>query len=71
MILLGIVFGRWWPASIPLLSIGWAALLIVTGVDSGLSFLIGAAMLALCNVVVGVLVFQAIRFGSRAVARWW
>jgi hypothetical protein len=71
MILLGIVFGRWWPGSIPVLSVGWGALMIVDGNGSGFAFFIDAAMLAMANVLIGVLVFQVFRFGARAVARWW
>lgn len=40
-------------------------LLIVTGVDSGLSFAVAAALLGAINVAVGVVVFQAARLAFR------
>jgi hypothetical protein len=60
LILVGLVFGRWWRIVIPLAAVGWPAVLIGTGVDSGLAFALGAAGLAIANVVVGVLVHQAL-----------
>lgn len=60
LICVGLVFGRWWRIVIPLATVGWPAVLIVTGVDGGLPFALGAAGLAIANVVVGVLVHQAL-----------
>ncbi|MGH2672533.1 MAG: hypothetical protein ACRDHC_06125 [Actinomycetota bacterium] len=60
LILVGLVFGRWWRFVIPLAAVGWPVLLIVTGEDSGLDFVLAAAALAVANVVVGVLVFQVL-----------
>jgi hypothetical protein len=63
LLFVGLVLGRWWRVVIPAAAIGWAVLLIVTGVDSGLSF--GAALLGAINVAVGVVVFQAARLTFR------
>jgi hypothetical protein len=60
LILIGLVFGRWWRFVIPAAAVGWAVLLIATGVGSGFVFALGAAALALPNVVAGVLVHQAL-----------
>jgi hypothetical protein len=60
MLLVGLVFGRWWWATIPVGTIGWVVLLIATDVGSGLGFAFGAAALAALNIIVGVLVYQAI-----------
>ena len=60
LILVGLVFGRWWRIVIPLAAIGWAVLLIVTGVDSGFVFALGAAAIAMPNVALGVLVHRAL-----------
>jgi hypothetical protein len=58
LILVGLVFGRWWRFVVPLAALGWPVLLIATGVDNGLDFLLVAAALAVANVLVGVLVFR-------------
>ena len=60
LILVGLVFGRWWRVVIPVAAVGWAVLLIATGVESGLLFALGAAAIAIPNVALGVLVHQAL-----------
>ena len=60
LILVGLIFGRWWRIVIPLAAIGWAVLLIVTGADSGFVFALGAAALAIPNVALGVLVHRVL-----------
>ena len=60
LILVGLIFGRWWRIAIPLAAVGWAVLLIVTGVDSGFVFALGAAALAIPNVALGVLVHRVL-----------
>jgi hypothetical protein len=60
LILVGLVFGRWWRIVIPLAAVGWAVLLIATGVDGGFVFALGAAAIAIPNVTLGVLVHQAL-----------
>jgi hypothetical protein len=67
LLLIGLVFGRWWRAVIPLATIGWVIVLVSTGTGSGLAFAVEAAALAVANLVVGVLVFQGARAGLRAV----
>ena len=54
---------------IPVAVIGWTALLMATGVDSGLDFALGATLLALVNVTLGVLVFQAAWFAWRRITK--
>jgi hypothetical protein len=65
MLLVGLVFGRWWKVTIPAGGLAWAFLLVATGVDSGLAFFVGAAALGAVNVAVGVLVYQACRWVAR------
>ena len=69
LLLAGIVFGMWWRVSIPAATIGWAVLLLATGVVSGLAHFAGAALFGFINVTVGVLVFQAIRLAFRGGSR--
>jgi len=66
LLLVGLVLGRWWRVVIPVAAIGWAVLLIATGVDSGPSFAVAAALLGAVNVAVGVVVFQAARLFLRS-----
>ena len=47
-------------------AMGWAVLLITTGVDSGPSFAVAAALLGAINVAVGVVIFQAARLLLRS-----
>lgn len=61
LLLVGVVLGRWWRIVVPLAVVGWVVLLIATGVDSGLVFVVEAGLLAAANVIVGVLVNQAVR----------
>jgi hypothetical protein len=68
LILVGFVLGRWWRIAIPLAAVGWPVLLIVTDVDSGFDFALGAASLAIANVLVGVLVFRALSLLVRRVS---
>jgi hypothetical protein len=51
---------------IPAAATGCAALLLATGVDSGLPFVAAAALLGAINVTVGVVVFQAARLSFRS-----
>lgn len=59
MLLVGLVFGRWWRVAIPAGTLAWVVLLIATGVGSGIGFTLGAAALGGANVIVGALVYQA------------
>jgi hypothetical protein len=55
VILLGLIFGHWWKTTLVVAAVGWPLLLIVTGVDSGLNFALGAAALAMANAAFGIL----------------
>jgi hypothetical protein len=55
VILLGLIFGHWWKATLVTAAVGWPLLLIATGVDSGLDFALGAAALAMANAAIGIL----------------
>ena len=46
--------------AIPVGTVAWVAVLIGSDVGSGVGFALGAGALAVVNLVVGVLVFQAI-----------
>ena len=61
------MFGKWWRVSIPAATIGWAVLLLATGVVSALAHFGGSAWFGFINVTVGVLVFQAVRLAFQAV----
>lgn len=65
VLLVGLLFGRWWKITVPVAVLGWPILLIATGVDSGFQFAVGAGFIAAANVVVGVLAHQAIRLIAR------
>jgi hypothetical protein len=68
LLLVGLILGRWWRVVIPVAAAGWAALLIATGVDSGVGFALSAAALGAVNVAVGVAVHQGLRSSVRAVS---
>jgi hypothetical protein len=63
-----LIFGRWWKITLPVTVVGWPALLILTGVDSGFEFAVAAGLLAAANVVVGVFACQTIRLMARRAA---
>lgn len=65
VLVVGLLFGRWWKITVPVAVLGWPILLIATGVDSGFSFAVGAGFIAAANVVVGVLAYQAVRLVAR------
>lgn len=58
VILLGLVLGRWPAAAIVSALIGWPAVLAVSGAMHVEPALVGAAGLAVANVVLGILVHQ-------------
>jgi hypothetical protein len=68
LLLIGLVFGRWWKVAVPAAVIGWPILLIASGVDSGLRFAVTAGLLAAANVVVGALAYSALRLIARGFA---
>jgi hypothetical protein len=61
LLLIGLVLGKWWRIVVPAAAVGWVVALVATGVGSGLAFALGAGLLAVANVIVGVLGFQSIR----------
>jgi hypothetical protein len=66
LLVVGLVFGRWWRIVVPIAVLGWPALLIATDVAHGLSFALVAGALAAANVLIGVLA----NFAIRLVVRW-
>lgn len=66
LILLGVLFGRWWRFAIAAAAIGWPLALVVTGVMGIEWGLAGASMLAIANTLAGVVVYQA---GAWAIGR--
>jgi hypothetical protein len=61
LILFGLVFGRWWRATLIAGAIGWPVLLLATGVVHPWTGLVGAAGLAIINTGVGVGIHQGVR----------
>ncbi len=61
LILYGLVFGRWWRATLIAATIGWPVLLLSTGVMHAGTGLLGAAGLAIINTGVGVGIHQGVR----------
>lgn len=66
MILFGLIFARWWPVTLLVAALGWPTLLVATGVNVGL---IGAAVLAVANAGVGVLIGQVLLHAYRRLHR--
>ena len=69
MMLFGFVFGRWWPVTLLVAAFGWPALLLATDVVGVNAGLIGAAVLALANAGVGVLIYQGLLHAYRRLHR--
>jgi hypothetical protein len=61
LILAGFIVGRWW--IVPVAMVAWPALLIGTGVGSGMHVIVGGSLIAVPNVALGV--------ALRRVARSW
>jgi hypothetical protein len=61
LILFGLVFGRWWRATLIAAAIGWPVLLLATGVMHSGTGLVGAAGLAVINTGAGVGIHQGVR----------
>ncbi|MDO8107642.1 hypothetical protein Q6348_10585 [Isoptericola sp. b441] len=60
MIVLGLVFGRWWRSALVLAAVIWDVLLVADGVMGFELGLLGAALLAAANAAIGVLVHQGV-----------
>jgi len=69
MIVFGLVLGRWWRLTLPLAAVVWDAWLLADGVMGIELGLIGAALLAMANAGVGVLVHQGVLQGYRWLRR--
>jgi len=69
MLLVGLVFGRWWRVTIPVRTLVWVVLLIATGTGSGLPFALGGAAFGAANVIVGVIAYQAIAWLAQAIVQ--
>lgn len=68
MILLGLVFGRWWRTTLVVAAVGWPTWILADG-SQGFSWrlVLGAAGFAIANAAVGIVVHQAGLGGLRAV----
>jgi hypothetical protein len=60
MILVGLVFGRWWRSTLIAAAVLWPALVAWTAGPVTVGQLIGASLLGVANAAVGVLVHQAL-----------
>ncbi|MFC6020051.1 hypothetical protein ACFP2T_28135 [Plantactinospora solaniradicis] len=69
LILIGVLFGRWWRTALVGSALGWPIMLVVTGVTGVEPGLVGASGLAILNTGVGVLVHQSVRWAVREVRR--
>jgi hypothetical protein len=58
MILAGLIFGRWWKATLIGAAIGWPLLLIATGSDLDIATIPVAAALGAANAAIGILVHR-------------
>jgi hypothetical protein len=69
MILFGLIFGRWWRVTLVAAALGWPLLLVVADVAGIEASLLGAAVLAVVNAGVGVLVHQGVLLACRHLRR--
>ncbi len=60
MIMFGLVLGRWWMPTLVLAAVVWPGVLAATGVIGLDLALVGAAVSAVVNAAVGVLVHQGL-----------
>ena len=58
VILAGLIFGRWWKATLIGAAIGWPLLLIATGSDLDVAVIPVAAALGAANAAIGILVHR-------------
>jgi hypothetical protein len=66
MIVFGLLFGRWWRATLLIGTVGWVVLLLVSGtMESDPRNLAVSAGLAFANTAVGVAVHQVVLFAVR------
>lgn len=69
MILFGVIFGRWWLITLVVAALGWPLLLVATDVVGVNAGLVEAAVLAVANAGVGVLVHQGLLYAYRRLRR--
>jgi hypothetical protein len=73
LILVGFVFGRWWRVTVPVTTVAWVTALILFGGGMSDDDFVPATALAIANLTVGVVVFQAlallVRLGSAVIRR--
>ena len=55
VILLGLIFGHWWKATLVVAALGWPLLLLAAGVDIDPAALPAASALAVANAAIGIL----------------
>ena len=67
MLLFGLLAGRWWKTALVAGAVGWAFVLLVTGVI-GLDGVPGAMLLGLLNTAVGVGIHQGVVRRARPTA---
>ena len=61
LLLAGLVLGRWWRATLVVAVLGWPLLLLATDVIEPGWNIAGAAVIAVVNTGIGVLVHQGLR----------
>ncbi len=66
MIIFGLLAGRWWKSALVVGTVGWVAVLLVTGVIEP-SQVVGAAFFGLANTGVGVAIHQGLLWLVRSV----
>lgn len=62
LLLVGLAFGRWWRIAVPITTVVWVVAVLVTTEATMADDALAAAVLAVVNLAVGVLIFQAGRF---------
>lgn len=74
LIAFGLIFGRWWKATLAVGVIGWVVVILfftdagpVTGIIETAGLALGAAGLALANTAVGVAVHQGVLWAVRTI----
>jgi multidrug efflux pump subunit AcrB len=69
LILVGLIFGRWWRATLIASVVGWPVLLVALGITHNPISLAGAVGLAAVNAGLGVAVHQGIARVARRLRR--
>jgi hypothetical protein len=71
MMLVGLVFGRWWRTTLIAAAVLWPALVAWTAGPVTVGQVIGASLLGVANAAVGVLVHQAVLWLVRRRRQGW